>query len=224
VISIIVPVYNEERTLSKAFADLQRLSGEAELIFVDGGSIDGSPELCEKLGKLYRSEKGRAQQMNKGACLAEGDILLFLHADSIISPEALSSIEGSVKSGALTGGCLTQRLDSDALIYRFIENFGNIRARFTAIFYGDQGIFVTKEAFSLLGGFPETPIMEDVIFSKRLRKSGRTRVLEDKIIVSSRRWQAEGVLKACARYTLVNILYRLGVPLQKIKNLCNDLR
>ena len=223
-ISIIVPVYNEESILSKTSANLQRLSGEAELIFVDGGSTDGSLELCEKLGKLYRSEKGRAQQMNKGAHLAKGDILLFLHADSIVSPAALSSIEESVKSGALIGGCLTQRLDSDALVYRFIENFGNIRARLTAVFYGDQGIFVTKKAFSRLGGFPEAPIMEDVIFSKRLRKFGRVRVLKDKIIVSSRRWQAEGILKTCARYTLVNILYRIGVPLKRIKNLCDDLR
>jgi len=122
------------------------------------------------------------------------------------------------------GGCLTQRIDKNNLIYRFVEDQGNIRARISKIFYGDQGIFVRKDAFLQAGGFPEVPIMEDVLFSKKLRQLGRVAVLPDKIFVSSRRWDRNGIIRTVLLYNWLIILFHLRVPLEKIKKLYNDLR
>ncbi|MDD5408722.1 MAG: TIGR04283 family arsenosugar biosynthesis glycosyltransferase [Candidatus Omnitrophica bacterium] len=223
-ISIIIPVYNEESMLSRASGNLQKLLFKAELIFVDGGSSDQSFDITGRLGKALCSKKGRAIQMNHGASCAKGDILLFLHADNIISPAALDSIEKKIASDNCVGGCFTQKIDNDAFIYRLIEWQGNIRALMTKEFYGDQGIFVKKEAFLKIGGFPEMPIMEDIFFTKKLRKYGKTAVLPDKILVSARRWEKAGVFKTSLLFSLIVLLFRLKVPLNKIKQLYADLR
>jgi len=223
-ISIIVPVYNEENILSKASANLQRLSEKAELIFADGGSTDRSIDIASQYGRVFYSKKGRAAQMNYSVNQARGDILLFLHADTSISPDTLDTIERKIMKDGYIGGCLTQRLDNNAFIYRVIEWQGNIRARMTKEFYGDQGIFVKKEAFLKISGFPEVPIMEDVLFTKKLRKCGKTIVLPDNILVSARRWEMEGVFKTALSFNLIILLFWLKVPLNKIKQLYEDLR
>lgn len=223
-ISIVMPVYNEEVILSQACVKLRELSSEAEIIFVDGFSSDRSAEFASRYGKVLFSKKGRAIQMNYGATQARGDILLFLHADNIISAGTPETIERKIMKDGYIGGCLTQRLDNSAFIYRLIEWFGNMRARITKEFYGDQGIFVKKDTFFKIGGFPEVPIMEDVIFTKNLRKSGKTIVLPDKILVSARRWEKKGVIKTTFLFNLIILLFWLKVPLNKIKQLYEDLR
>ena len=110
------------------------------------------------------------------------------------------------------------------MIYRLIEGLGNVRAKITKVFYGDQGMFVRKDIFLKLGGFPKVPIMEDVIFSKRLRRSGKTVVLMDKILTSSRRWDKKGIMKTSLLYSLINILFWMRIPLEKIKLFYDDLR
>ena len=162
--------------------------------------------------------------MNKGASIAKGDILLFMHADTIISPKAVSSIENCIKDGRCVGGCLRQRIDAPGKIYRFIEGFGNARAAITKVFYGDQGMFVRRDIFLRIGGFPEVPIMEDVIFSKQLKRVGKTAVLPDRIFTSPRRWDKKGVVKTSLLYSLINALFWLRLPLEKIKLLYDDLR
>jgi len=223
-ISIIVPVYNEEKILSGACAGLREFLHKAELIFVDGGSSDQSVDIAGRLGKVFHSRKSRALQMNCGVSCAKGDILLFLHADNIITPASLDSIEKKITEDNCIGGCFTQKIDNNAFIYRLIEWLGNIRAQITKEFYGDQGIFVKKDAFLKIGGFPETPIMEDVFFTKRLRQYGKTAVLADKILVSARRWEKAGVFKTSLLFGLIILLCRLKVPLNKIKRLYEDLR
>ena len=223
-VSVICPIYNEQGMLSRNSVWLQKLSSCSELIFVDGKSIDQGVEIAEQCGKVIHSKKGRAAQMNMGAAAAKGDVLLFLHADTIISPDTISSIESSMKDYNCIGGCLTQRIDGKGMIYRLIEGLGNVRAKITKVFYGDQGMFVRKDIFLKLGGFPKVPIMEDVIFSKRLRRSGKTVVLMDKILTSSRRWDKKGIVKPSLLYSLVNILFWLRLPLEKIKLFYDDLR
>ena len=223
-ISIVVPVYNEESALYKTSPNLQRLSSEAELIFVDGGSTDRSVDIACQLGKVFHSKKGRAIQMNYGVIQAKGDILLFLHADNIISPDTLEMIERKILKDGYIGGCLTQRIDNRAFIYRLIEWQGNIRARITKEFYGDQGIFVKKDTFLKIEGFPEAPIMEDVLFTKKLRKCDKTVVLPDKILVSARRWEKKGVIKTLFLFNLIILLFWLKVPLDRIKQLYEDIR
>jgi len=223
-ISIIVPVYNEEKILSQNLAFFKSLAQRTELIFVDGGSVDKSVEIASSYGKVLSSPKGRSVQMNFGAYSAEGKVLLFLHADTTISTDSLLSIEKKVINNGFIGGCLTQKITKRGFIYRFIEKFGNTRARITKVFYGDQGIFVRKDIFLKIGGFPEVPIMEDVLFTKRLRKIGKTVVLPDKIVVSLRRWQKEGIARTVFLYSFMNLLFYLKVPMHKIKLLYDDLR
>ena len=223
-ISIICPVYNEEKILTEAAANLEKLSRQAEIIFVDGGSLDRSAEIAGGFGKVLKCKKGRAAQMNHGARFAKADILLFLHVDTVISTEALKSIAKSINEDSFIGGCLTQRIDNDSFVYRLIEAQGNTRARRRKVFYGDQGIFVKKDAFLAAGGFPEVPIMEDVLFTGELKKLGRTVVLPDKIIVSARRWERKGIIKTTLLFNLIIILFHLKVPLSKIKLLYEDLR
>lgn len=223
-ISVIVPFYNEEKILFENSARFLGLSQHAELIFVDGESTDRSIEVISNCGKTLHSKRGRALQMNLGATFAKGDILLFLHADTYISAETLRNIENKIKNNGFIGGCLTQRIDKPNFVYRFIESEGNMRARIAKVFFGDQGIFVRKDVFSKIGGFPEVPIMEDIIFSKKLRVLGNTVVLNDKIFVSARRWEKRGIIKTTLVYSLVNILFRLHFPLDKIKRLCESVR
>lgn len=223
-ISVIVPIYNEERELTKNLYFYEKLGPHAELIFVDGQSIDRSRMVVQHCGRVLQCARARATQMNFGAKYAEGDIFLFLHADTIISEGTLASIEMHIRKQGFLGGCLTQCIDNGSFVYRLIEAQGNIRARKRKVFYGDQGIFVKKDVFLRIGGFPLVPIMEDVIFSKQLRRLGRTVVLPDRILTSSRRWDKKGVVKTTFLYSIINILFWLRFPLKKIKLLYDNLR
>lgn len=223
-VTIIVPIYNEERVLSKNIVQFNNLSKQAELLFVDGGSIDKSVGIVSGVGSLLHSGKGRSLQMNKGGFNAQGDILFFMHADTMITPDKLSVIEDAINNRDSIGGCLSQRIGRNAFIYRLIEGYGNIRARKRKIFYGDQGIFVKKDAFERIGGFPKVPIMEDVLFTQQLRKMGKTIVLPDKITVSARRWEKNGIIKTTLLFNLIIILFLLKVPLHKIKQFYEDIR
>lgn len=223
-ISVIIPIYNEEKALQNSASFFDALSKRAEVIFVDGGSFDKSRVFASVYGKVVQRPKGRALQMNAGARLSKGDALFFLHADTSIGLDTLSAIEEAINKKGFVGGCLTQRIDNGSFIYRLIEAQGNRRARRRKIFYGDQGIFVKKETFFELGCFPEVPIMEDVLFARQLRKSGATVVLPDKIIVSARRWEKRGIIKTTFLFTLIIALFYLKLPLSKIKQLYEDLR
>ncbi len=223
-LSIIIPIYNEEKVLSENPSNFLELARHAELIFVDGASTDKSRSIAARYGRVISGSRSRAGQMNLGARASHGNTLLFLHADASIVLNTVSSIKNIIAKDRVIGGCLTQRIEKDGFIYRFLEAFGNIRAKVTKVFYGDQGIFVTKEVFIKTGGFPEVLLMEDVLFAKKLRKIGKTVVLSDKIFVSPRRWEQKGVVKTVLLYSLLNILFWLGVPLKIIKKLYGDLR
>jgi rSAM/selenodomain-associated transferase 2 len=223
-ISVIVPIYNEEEivgTHSQIFAEL---SQNTELIFIDGKSGDKGANIAGQYGRVLKSERGRARQMNAGAREARNDILLFLHADNAVSPEAIKNIEKEIRQNGAVGGCLTQRIDNAGIIFRLIEGQGNNRARRTKIFYGDQGFFVRKDIFERLGGFPDVPIFEDVLFTRKLRGEGKTTVLPDKIIVSARRWEKRGIFRTTLMFNTLLIMFKMGYPLEKIKKLYGDLR
>lgn len=223
-VTIIVPIYNEERVLSKNIVYFNNLARQTELLFVDGGSTDRSVEIVSRIGSLLHSGNGRSLQMNKGGFSAKGDILFFMHVDTIISPDTLLAIEVAINEKGFIGGCLTQRIDRDAFIYRLIEKQGNTRARIYKIFYGDQGIFVKRDVFEKMGGFPEVPIMEDVLFTQQLRKIGQTVILPDRIMISARRWEKKGLIRTMLLYNLIIILFWLKVPLHKIKQFYEDIR
>lgn len=223
-ISTIIPIYNEEKILREKSAYFRELADNSELIFVDGGSSDMSARIAGEYSCVFSCRKGRAVQMNYGARLSQKDILLFLHADTRIKTDSLISLESKIKDNETLSGCFTQRIDKKGLIFRLIESVGSLRAKITGVIYGDQGIFIRKDIFNDLGGFPEVPVMEDVIFTKGLRKIVKPSVLRDKIFVSSRRWEKEGLIKTVFLYSFLNILFWLKSPLDKLKKVYSDLR
>ncbi|PIR22257.1 MAG: glycosyl transferase [Deltaproteobacteria bacterium CG11_big_fil_rev_8_21_14_0_20_45_16] len=223
-ISIVIPVLNEERIIHRNISVFTELATVCDLIFVDGGSVDKGGELPLVRGRILGCEKGRARQMNAGAREARNDILLFLHADNTVSSEVVENIEKEIRQNGAVGGCLTQQIDKKGVIFRIIESQGNNRARRTKIFYGDQGIFVRKDVFERLGGFPEVPIFEDVLFTRKLRHEGKTVVLPDKIMVSARRWEKRGVVRTTFMFNTLLIMFKMGYPLEKTKKLYEDLR
>lgn len=223
VVSLVIPVLNEQDSLKKNFKCLEGLKKYAEIIFVDGGSMDGTVEVARGLGRVLKSRRGRAPQMNTGAKAANGNMLLFLHADCFLEGRAVEAARSALNNGAI-GGCFTQRLTNERLVYRLIEGIGNRRARKDKIFYGDQGIFVKRDVFFSLGGFPDTPVMEDVLFSKALKALGRVEVLEDNIYASTRRWEKKGFLKTNLSYIFMMLLFYLHVPLPIIRSIYKDVR
>lgn len=192
-ISVIIPVYNEEVALSHKADYYKNLAKVAELIFVDGESTDKTLEYAGRYARAFQGPKNRAEQMNLGARKARHDIFLFLHADAIVEPENIAVVEKIIKEKGCVGGCFCQCLDSSGWIYRWIAWTGNVRARVLKIFYGDQGIFVRRDVFWALGGFPSVKICEDVLFSQKLKTMGRSVVLNMPIYCSARRFRRQGV-------------------------------
>lgn len=216
-ISIVIPVLNEEKVLP----DLLRLLNERsagfvkEIIVVDGGSSDSTCSMAEKSGvKLLYSEKGRAKQLNKGAQLASGEILYFLHADSQPPDRYDQWIVEAVQQG-WESGCFRMQFDSKHLLLRF---FGWL-TRFNSSLCrgGDQSLFVTRNVFEKSGNYNENlVIFEDNEILPRIRKHSKFRVIQKKIITSARRYHENGVLRLQYRFMRLHTKYRLGVPHEEL--------
>ena len=223
-ISVIIPVYNEEECLLKNDVYYQMISQAGELIFVDGGSTDRTVSLAKKLGRVITAPKNRGAQMNRGAKEAKHKILLFLHADAFIHFENLQHIVNAIKNKKYIGGCFKQVLDDPAILYRWIAWTGNIRAKVSKVFYGDQAIFVRKDIFQQLGGFPEVKIGEDVLFTKKLRRKGRVGVLPFTVNCSTRRWKRQGVWQTFLLNLRINTALVWNQNLDQLANAYQDAR
>ncbi|MCZ6688867.1 MAG: TIGR04283 family arsenosugar biosynthesis glycosyltransferase [Planctomycetota bacterium] len=208
-ISVVIPVLDEEQILDDSLADLQRQEGAKELIVVDGGSGDRSVEMARRHARVIQMGRGRARQMNRGAREAAGDILLFLHADCRLEPGALGAVRAAIGRGA-SGGCFRQVIRAPGVLYRVIEKCADLRARNLAYFYGDSGLFLGRDLFFQLGGYPDVPIMEEVGLTRALKKAGPVHLLRKRIYVSPRRWQTKGVLRTTLRNWAITARYHLG--------------
>ena len=220
-ISVIVPTLNEEATLA---ATLRQLAGHpsVELIVVDGGSADRTVEIAQRFTPyVFVTAPGRAQQMNLGARHATGDILLFLHADTFLLPGALDEIQRRIIAEGAVGGAFDLRLDSPRRLCQFVARVSNRRSRLLRLPYGDQGIFVWRQVFDVLGGFPDVPIMEDIGFARRLRRAGRITFIASGLVSSARRWNANGVLTTTLVNWWVTLLFFLRVPPLKLRRTYN---
>ncbi len=211
--SIIIPVLNEKNRLSEQLAALQTLRHAGhEIILVDGGSQDGSVDTAAPyVDQLISSKAGRATQMNKGAACAKHEWLLFLHIDTRLSDTAMAALEAIAEKKIPQWGRFDVRLSGQHVLFRMIAWFMNHRSRLTGIATGDQGIFVAKDYFEQVGGFPDIPIMEDIAISKALKKLSPPVCLTDKVITSSRRWQQNGILKTILFMWSLRLRYFLGV-------------
>jgi rSAM/selenodomain-associated transferase 2 len=213
-ISVIIPTYNEERTIALTIDRLRRLGGTdiKEIIVVDGGSTDDTVAAAEGAGAhLLRDQvKGRASQMNAGAAVAGGSILYFIHADCVPPARFTTDILDSV-AGNSVAGCFRLEFDRKHWFLRF--NCWFTRFNFTPFHYGDQSLFVTKKAFDSCAGFNDKlMIMEDNDMIKRLKRLGKFKVLNKRIITSARKYVENGMYKMQGVFFLIYFMYQLGCP------------
>lgn len=211
-ISVVIPVLNEERTITETIRHTARL-GLNEIIVVDGGSIDQTRAQVASLGiaQVLTSQPGRARQLNAGAEACRSDVLLFLHADTRLPQSVKKSIESALADALVVGGRFDVQFDSDSAWSRVISTFMNLRSRLTRISTGDQAMFVRRSVFEQLGGFSDIPLMEDIEFSTRLKRRGPTIALHDAVITSFRRWEQGGPLKTILMMWALRFFYRMGV-------------
>jgi rSAM/selenodomain-associated transferase 2 len=219
-ISIIIPVLHEAGEINVVIAHLRDLDpdGTVEIIVVDGDR-GGSTINAIRDDRVIRahSEKGRGPQMNRGAALASGDVLLFLHADTRLPPGAFSEIRKYLEDNRYVAGAFDLGIDTGRTIFRITERYVAIRTRMTKIPFGDQAIFIRRGYFEKIGGFKPVPIMEDVELMARIRKHGDAIcIIPHKVMTSARRWEKEGVLHATFRNWTLQLLYLFGVPPEKL--------
>ena len=217
-ISIIIPALNEAEQIADTLSALAPLRANgAQVIVVDGGSSDGTPELARSLADaVISAQRGRARQMNAGARHARGEILLFLHADCRLPAAADAAIVDGLNRARTTWGRFDVTLTGAHPMLRVIGAMMNLRSRLTGIATGDQGMFVTRSLFEAAGGFPEIALMEDVALSKSLKRYGKPLCLRHRITVSGRRWEKHGVLRTILLMWRLRIAYWLGADPDKL--------
>ena len=197
---IVIPVLNEEKLLQEKRDYYQWLKIKGRLIFVDGGSLDRTREIAKDLGEVISSSRGRARQMNAGAGIGQSPNLLFLHVDTFVSEEAFLQME-KIWQTDVCAGCFSMRIVERGFIFRAFESLVNFRARRFKIIDGDLGLFVKREVFERLGGFDSVSVMEDILFSRKLRRVGKAAALAGNIFVSARRWRQNGFWKTFLQYS-----------------------
>ena len=210
-LSIIVPVLDEAAGIAACLAPLQAMrSRGVEVVVVDGGSRDATRALAAPLADLVlQSPRGRARQMNAGAQAAHGEVLVFLHADTILPGKADAVIARAVEGGARWGRFDVSIAGSDPLL-TVVAAMMNARSRLTGIATGDQAIFVRRDDFGAAGAFREIALMEDVALSKRLKRLARPACLRERVVTSGRRWERRGTLRTIVLMWRLRLAYALG--------------
>ncbi len=195
-LSIVIPVLNEAPRIAAQLQKLQALRRRnVELTVADGGSSDGTAQSATALAdRVLLAPRGRARQMNAGAAASSGEVLLFLHADTALPPNALEAVTTAIDAGAQWGR-FDVRIDGGHPLLRVVERMMNWRSRLSGIATGDQAIFVRRELFDRVGGFPDLPLMEDIRLSALLKRQAPPACLAETVATSARRWEQNGVLR-----------------------------
>ena len=223
-ISVIVPALNERERIAETLRRL-REQGVREVIVVDGGSEDGTVEAARDIADLVCSTaSGRAIQMNAGARASSGAILFFLHADTLVPPQYAAAILKACRTPGIIGGRFDIEIDGAGLAYRVIAAAINVRSRWTGTFTGDQGLFIRRETFERLGGFPEIPLFEDLDMSIAMRRIGSVASLRERLVTSGRRWERQGAARTVLLMWGLRGLRALGVAPERLAALYRDIR
>ncbi len=210
-LSIIIPTLNEAHTIGATLDVAVRVSGDIEVIVVDGGSSDATPAIAAVRGvRVITSERGRGAQMHRGACDARGDALWFLHADTLPTEDAGARIVEALRDPGVAGGNFHVRFDGSRRAARFLT-WLYPQLRRLGLCYGDSAIFVRRDAYEQIGGFRSFPIFEDLDFVRRLRRVGRVVHLPATVVTSSRRFEGRSFAFAFARWAILQGLYWAGV-------------
>ncbi|HUP98304.1 MAG TPA: TIGR04283 family arsenosugar biosynthesis glycosyltransferase [Usitatibacter sp.] len=210
--SIVVPALDEARAIEAALTPLQphRTAGIAEVVVVDGGSRDSTRALAAPLAdRVIESARGRAHQMNAGAAASSGHVLLFLHADTRLPGDALSTIDAALAGGG-EWGRFDVGIEGRAPLLPLVAWMMNARSRWSGIATGDQAMFMRRAAFEAVGGFPAIPLMEDVALSRLLRARSFPICLRARVVTSGRRWERHGTLRTIVLMWRLRVAYALG--------------
>ncbi len=220
-IAVVIPTLNEERVLSRTLLAVRQLRFD-EVVLVDGGSRDQTVSIAEGQlpglslhpAKVMIAEPGRARQMNAGARSTRSDVLLFLHADTLLPPETRTEIERVLENPRYVGGRFDVRFEDDRGWAWLVSRLMNWRSRWSGIATGDQALFVRRSVFDDLGGFADVPLMEDIELTRRLKRAGSMAALRSQVTTSFRRWEQQGALRTIVQMWLLRLLYWIGVPPQ----------
>jgi rSAM/selenodomain-associated transferase 2 len=236
-LAIVIPTLNEEESLRRhlpaVFAAVREAADvPAEVVVADGGSADGTVAVAREMGaRVVSGPPGRGLQLNRGATAAlsepggerAADVLLFLHADTTLPPGAVDKIRRAVDNGA-EGGAFYLRFDVDRPMQRLGSRLINLRTRWLRVPLGDQAQFATREAFARLGGFPDWPLLEDLDFVLRLRKSPRMVLIDAEVTTGARRFVEQGAVRTVAINWLIWLLFLLGVSPHRLARLYRQIR
>lgn len=217
-LSVIIPTLNEEKNIKACLESIKKIN-PFEIIVADGGSTDRTKEIAKENGATFiETKRGRGIQMNRGASLAGGDVLLFLHADSRLlmrdKEKILTCLDNTI-AGNYIGGFFRLKFDNGSLSTRLVELFANMRARIFSLPYGDQAIFIERAVFKAIGGFKEYPFLEDLDLVLRIKRSGyKLRYIDIPVIASSRRikkWYPLSPIVVSLRNVLIALLFIFGI-------------
>jgi rSAM/selenodomain-associated transferase 2 len=218
---VIIPTLNEAQAIETTISKLKKYR-QTEIIIVDGGSQDRTVEIARSMGvRVLKSAVSKATQMNTGAAEATGNVLLFLHADTRLPENFENCVPAALARDEICAGAFSLSIDSDAGGLRFIERVANWRSRFFQMPYGDQALFVSRNLFHEIGGYPEYPIMEDFELVRRLKRKGKIVILPESVQTSPRRWLNYGILKTWMLNQIIIIAYYLGISPQRLSQWYN---
>jgi rSAM/selenodomain-associated transferase 2 len=224
-LSVVVPMLNESPRIAGTLNSIRRGAPDAETIVVDGGSSDASVAIARPLcNVLITASRSRALQMNAGASASHGDALVFVHADTLVPRTFAKDIAAALSDPAVVGGRFDVKLDATALPYRIIGAMISLRSRISRTGTGDQAIFVRRDVFDRLGGFPELELCEDLEFSRRLKRAGRIACLRTRVTTSARRWNRDGLVRTVVKMWMIRAMYLIGVPPARLKRMYSDTR
>jgi len=219
-ISIILPVLNEAGRINEVITHLRGLRFDAarEIVVVDGDPRGGTIAAIRDSGVITSiAEKGRARQMDRGAALASGNVLLFLHADTFLPADALVRVKATMDDDRYVAGAFDLGIHTERRIFRITEQYVAFRTRLTRVPFGDQAIFIRKNYFNGIGGYKDIPLMEDVELMRRIRKRGdKIFIIPEQAMTSARRWEKEGILYCTLRNWALRLSYALGVPPERL--------
>jgi len=222
IISIIIPVLNEAGIIKSTLQNLQSKSN-LEIILVDGGSKDNTVNIAQEIGvEVITVTGGRSTQMNAGANIAQGNILLFLHVDTLLPPNFNHLVRQTLKQPQVIAGAFELAIDGREKSLRWVEILVKLRSHLFSLPYGDQAIFITKQIFVEIGGFADLPIMEDFELIQRLKQRGKIAITSAAVTTSGRRWQKLGVAKTTLINQLIIAGYYLGISPAKLSKFYRD--
>lgn len=223
-LAIIIPTLNEEKLIEHTLIAVKAHAPDAEIVVVDGGSRDATVALASKHAHVLRTKRGRGGQLNAGVQATTGDILLFLHADTVPDKEGISELLTVMQNKQVLGGAFQMRFDDPRPLYKRIGANVTQRSLRTKSYTGDQGIFTRRSTFKQLGEYRDWPFMEDVDYSERMSKMGPVVLLSHAVETSARRHRRWGLLRTQLTVVLIRILYLLKVHPAKYEWLWPEVR